>query len=136
MSIPVTHPFWLALAVAVPVAVISGLVVYFQAWRAITRVPEARDRLESVRSTAGLAAAFLALLVGVGVGLGYGALDRLTSGYAAGLYLAVGAVVFLVLSAWAIGGRARRGAAFATVALNAVWAIAYGYVLPLMMHSA
>ncbi len=136
MSIPVTHPFWLALMVAAPVAVLSGLIVFLQAWRAITRVPEADSRLWSVRSTAGIAAGLITLGFGIVAGLAYGWLSALWPGIAGPTYLALGLGAAVTLSVYAVATRARHGAMVATVALNALWALGFGWLLPLVMQAA
>jgi hypothetical protein len=131
---PVDHPFWIALFIAVPLGVLSALVLYMRAevvahaLGAPSGTPEAR----AVRRAGWAAFGFAAAIFAVAAILFYSWLAPRWPLGAAPLYRALGVSAALVLSlaAWVIGARSRSRGISALVVLNVIWAAVLGWVVP------
>lgn len=132
MALPIHHPFWAQILVVFVVAGLSALLVYARAERIMTPETVASLGLMRVRRDSALSAAFLALAFGIFASVVHVRWASLSPEVASRAFLIAGVGFGVVLSilALVLSARKRMRGAREVILLNALWAFAYGYVLP------
>jgi hypothetical protein len=132
MALPPHHPFWAALLVTLAVAVLSSALVYARADRIVSGMTAAEFERRRLRRVASRGIAGSALLFGAaGSGL-FIALQTHRPDLAVGLFHVASVAAAVLLSAAAVRLRVRAGLRGVPelVALNLLWATAFGWVMP------
>lgn len=134
MALPVHHPLWLSLCIIIPVSIASGVLVRAHALE-LARGRAAAVSSRNDRSDGALAFALLSAFVGVVLSLTYVFLAGRFPAATRWLFLASAALLGTCLSVIALrlSQRMRIGGARELVALNMLWTVAYGVMLPLLL---
>ncbi len=133
MTLPIHHPFWIEIVLVFAVMVVSAVVVYARADHIVAREILKLRGISRVRRDSAAAGAGLALVAGVVASAVYSYWIARAPSLAPTVFLFGAVVVGVALSALALVlafRRHMRGAG-EVIALNVIWAVAYGWLLPL-----
>jgi hypothetical protein len=132
MALPVTDPFWVALLVIVPVAVVAGLIVYLRAEHMAAPAVLSARGADALRRTGGVGAAFSTALLGAILALLYGWLVDVVPQSASMIFSIGGVVAGVVLALAAVVVRRGRGleGGWELVVLALLWGCGFGLLIP------
>lgn len=133
MTLPIDHPFWLTLLVVVPVAVVSGILIHRRGERLASALGSAA--FDRVRSEGAFAVGILAAGFGSLLSIGYAAFSARFPSLAPLAFIGgsfgIAALLSLLALRWSV--RMRLLDARELVALNVLWAVAYGVLIPALL---
>lgn len=125
-----------AMVVIVPVALLTGLIVSVRIDQ-IAEPEKIREQgLETVRAEDSRGFGFIAVMFGLAAALVYVWLASRWPAAATNLFLALGLGLAVILSVAAavVRPRAGLGGVGEVVALNMIWGLGYGWVMPLVLR--